>query len=297
MNRFLAATLGVLLAATAVDALAQGFPSARGRDEGRGQGDGQGQAQDRGFQGGSHGGSDARSGGRGDGDGRHQRGDDSREPTPQVYGRGQTEQHSQGYGFGQVPNYGGGQRVDQGGLSGVRTEQLEQRVDSNRGGWNGYGDGRQNHNYGRDDRRDNRYDRHDNNWGRSDYGLPDANGYRRDGRDYNRYDNRYDRRDHNWGRSNWRDHNWRRSWSHGWSGSRYRAPSRYYYPRGYSSRSWSIGIRLPSAYYAPSYYIDYNYYGLAAPPYGCYWVRADRDVLLIDIGTGEVVDVLYGFFY
>ena len=289
MNRFLAATLGVLLAATAVDAVAQDFPSARGRDEGRGQE--RGQDQDRTFQGGAS--ADSQSGGndRGDGGGRSERGE-SRDSKPQQYAPAQTEQHSQGYGFGQTPRYDGG-RGDQGGRNNGLPERFEQRVDSNRGGgWNGYGDGRQNH--GRDDRRDNRPN---NNWGRSDYGLPNANGYRDDGRNNYRHDNRYDRRDHNWGRSNWRDNNWRRSWSHGWSGSRYRAPSRYYYPRGYSSRSWSIGIRLPSAYYAPSYYLDYNYYGLAAPPYGCYWVRADRDVLLIDIGTGEVVDVLHGFFY
>ena len=95
----------------------------------------------------------------------------------------------------------------------------------------------------------------------------------------------------------WRDNNWRRNWNHGWNGSRYHSPSRYYYPRGYSRGYWNIGVRLPRAYYAPNYYVNYSTYGLAAPPYGCYWVRIDSDVLLIEIATGEVVDILYGFFY
>ena len=133
----------------------------------------------------------------------------------------------------------------------------------------------------RDDRRDYRNDRRD-----------DRRDYRSDRRDY-RSDRRHDRRD----RRHWSHNDWRRSWKHGWSGHRYRAPSRYYRPHGYYPRSWSIGFFLARAYFAPRYYVNYLDYGISAPPYGTEWIRVDADLLLVDIDTGEVVDVLYDFYY
>ena len=92
-------------------------------------------------------------------------------------------------------------------------------------------------------------------------------------------------------------HSWRNDWNHGWSGNRWRSPSRYYYPRGHSRMSWSIGFNLPRAFYGPTYYVDYRPYGLAPPPYGYRWIRADGDILLVHLASGEVVDVLDDFFY
>lgn len=142
----------------------------------------------------------------------------------------------------------------------------------------------------RDDRRD--HDRRDRDRHRDDRWA--RNGDDRWGRHDRGWDRSYsDRRDHR----SWRDHSWRLSWSHGWSGHRYRAPSRYYHPRGYSSRSWRVGWSVPLVYLAASYFVDYRPYGLAAPPYGCSWIRIDGDVLLVDNLTGEIVDILYGFYY
>jgi Ni/Co efflux regulator RcnB len=152
------------------------------------------------------------------------------------------------------------------------------RVDNNRGNENRWGNDRNrgNDNRYRDNgRRDERSWR-DNNRGR-DWG--NSRGHR------------------DWSRRGWDRNQWRRSWTHGWGGNRYRSPSRYYYPRGYARFAWNIGVRLPAAYYASNYYVDYRSYGLATPPYGCSWVRIDDDLLLVDLDTGEVLDALYGFYY
>lgn len=150
----------------------------------------------------------------------------------------------------------------------------------------GRNDRRNDYNHGRNDRRDDR-----NRYGYRDYGRDHGRNYRDDGRRYD-YSRRYD-----WDRRGWDRHGWRRHWHHGWNGHRYRAPTRYYYPRGYSRLSWSVGFYLPAPYYARQYYVDYRAYGLAAPPWGCSWVRADGDLLLVDLSNGEVLDVLYEFFY
>jgi len=162
-------------------------------------------------------------------------------------------------------------------------------------------DGR--HDYRYDNRRDNRHDnRHDsrynNHYGYTDYrrGLP-----RTDRRDYDhryRNDFRNDRHRNDHRRYNsWRDDGWRVTWNHGWNGHRYRAPARYYYPRGYAYQSWRVGYRLPLVFLSSRYYVDYSTYGLALPPYGCRWLRVDGDLLLVEIDSGEIVDILYGFYY
>lgn len=110
--------------------------------------------------------------------------------------------------------------------------------------------------------------------------------------------NRYrDDRYHGDHRSNWRHPQWRSSWHHGWSGHRYRAASRYYYPQGYTRYHWRAGYILPSSFLVSSWYVDYRPYGIAAPPYGCRWVRVDGDLLLVELVSGHIVDVLYDFFY
>lgn len=119
------------------------------------------------------------------------------------------------------------------------------------------------------DRHDWRNDRHD--WHHGD---------RRDSRYYTRY------RDSRWSGFNWH------------SQYRYRAPSRYYYPSGYSSFRWSIGYRMPYSFYSTrGYWLDWRMYRLPMPPYGYQWVRVDRDVVLVHLSTGYVRDVLYGVFY
>ncbi len=72
---------------------------------------------------------------------------------------------------------------------------------------------------------------------------------------------------------------------------------RYVRPHGYRPYRWSSGHYLPSAYYGPSYYVDYRPYRLAPPPYGHRWVRIDGDVFLVAVATGLIADAVYGIFH
>ncbi|HEX5694571.1 MAG TPA: RcnB family protein [Arenimonas sp.] len=134
----------------------------------------------------------------------------------------------------------------------------------------------------RNDRRDYRHDRRDD---RRDY----RSDYRQDRRDYHqvhRVFRRYARHDDR----RWRGNHWRPEF-------RYRAPVRYVYPSGYRHVRWNVGHRMPAAYYGRPYYVDYHAYRLPPPPYGHRWVRSDRDVVLVAIATGLVLDVLYDLYY
>ncbi len=69
------------------------------------------------------------------------------------------------------------------------------------------------------------------------------------------------------------------------------------YPRGYRYRRWSIGLLLPALFLSSTYYFD-DYYdlGVGPPPPGYRWVRYGPDLLLVQIGTRRVADVIYGAF-
>jgi hypothetical protein len=146
--------------------------------------------------------------------------------------------------------------------------------------------------------------------GRGDYrgddhrGAPPSNGYRgndgrygggQQGRDYGRPGNN---------RPAWRG-DWRGDSRYNWRGWRdqnrqqFHAP-RYNPPRGYSwgYRSFGIGYQLDSFLFAPNYWINDPWDYRLPPVYGPYrWVRYYNDVLLVDIDTGEVVDVIQNFFW
>ncbi len=82
----------------------------------------------------------------------------------------------------------------------------------------------------------------------------------------------------------------------GWYG-RVRGPA-YAYPRGWHYRHWSIGVRLPPILFGPSYYYSgWAALGLEEPLPGYSWVRYGPDLLLVNLYTGEVEDVVYGVFY
>jgi Ni/Co efflux regulator RcnB len=70
------------------------------------------------------------------------------------------------------------------------------------------------------------------------------------------------------------------------------------YPRGHYYTTWQIGAYLPSLFFGAQYYYD-DYYqlGLAPPPRGFRWVRYGTDVLLVNLYSGEVVDIVYSAFY
>lgn len=181
-------------------------------------------------------------------------------------------------------------------------------------GWDGTRWNGTNPDAGRNWNRDGR-DRDGRDWNRD--------GRDRNGRDWNRdrngtYSDRDRNRDyrHNdsWRRDNWRNHgandyrrwnnDWRRdnryNWSHYRSVNRgiYRLP-RYYAPyRGYNYNRLSIGIFLNSGFYGQNYWINDPWSYRLPQAYGGYrWVRYYDDVLLVDTYSGEVVDVIYDFFW
>ena len=174
---------------------------------------------------------------------------------------------------------------------------------------NGNGRVDRNWDHNRDGRVDQRWDRNrdgslDRRWDRNGNGSVDQRWDRnRDGRfDRGRGDNR-----HGWGgndRRRW-DRSWRNQRDYDWRGYRnqyrnhYRAPS-YYSPYGYSYgyRRFSIGIYLESLFYSDRYWINDPWQYRLPDAYGPYrWVRYYNDVLLVDLRSGEVVDVINDFFW
>jgi Ni/Co efflux regulator RcnB len=179
--------------------------------------------------------------------------------------------------------------------NGRRGEHREQRQD---GDWQRGRGGR--HEERRDDRRDWRADRRDDRRDWRDHRRDERRDWRADRRDDRRdwrshgRDDRRDWRDHR-GYSRHDDRRWRGY--HWYPQYRYRAPVRYVYPPGYRAYQWRVGHRLPRGYYDRHYYVDYRHYHLPPPPYGYHWVRVDRDVVLVAVATGLILDVLYGLYH
>ena len=81
-----------------------------------------------------------------------------------------------------------------------------------------------------------------------------------------------------------------------WGGARV-AAGRYYWPRGYGYVRRSVGWVVPGAFLASTYYYSgWATLGLTAPAAGYQWVRYGPDLMLVDIATGQVIDVRYGVF-
>lgn len=100
-----------------------------------------------------------------------------------------------------------------------------------------------------------------------------------------------------WSRD-WRNNN-RYNWYNYRSryGSLYRL-GRYYDPYGYGYRRFTIGYNLWPSYYGSSFWLNDPWHYRLPPAYGPYrWVRYYDDALLVNIYTGEVVDVEYNFFW
>jgi len=72
----------------------------------------------------------------------------------------------------------------------------------------------------------------------------------------------------------------------------------FVYPHGWAYRRWAVGAILPPLFLAPAYfYADWATLGLDPPQPGFQWVRYGPDLLLVNVTTGAVVDVVYGVFY
>ena len=67
----------------------------------------------------------------------------------------------------------------------------------------------------------------------------------------------------------------------------------FVYPNGWAYRRWAVGAVLPPLFLAPAYYYtDWATLGLEAPQPGFQWVRYGPDLLLVNVTTGAVVDVV-----
>jgi hypothetical protein len=122
------------------------------------------------------------------------------------------------------------------------------------------------------------------------------------GQDY-RQDRREYRRDVRQAERRW-DRRWRQDARYDWQRYRYQnrnifSPGRYYSPyRGHSYSRFSIGLFLEPLFYNQRYWLgNPGHYRLPAAYPGTRWVRYYDDVLLVDVYSGEVVDVIYDFFW
>lgn len=71
----------------------------------------------------------------------------------------------------------------------------------------------------------------------------------------------------------------------------------YHRPPGWVPHHWVYGQILPRGYWAAQYILaDYWLFGLEVPPPGYEWVRDGPDALLINVETGEIIQVEYGVF-
>jgi Ni/Co efflux regulator RcnB len=103
------------------------------------------------------------------------------------------------------------------------------------------------------------------------------------------------------------DRDWSRDWRndhrYDWHNHRHHHRSlfrlgRYYDPYGWGYRRWSIGFSLWPSYYGSNYWLNDPWMYRLPPAYGPYrWVRYYDDALLVNIYTGQVVDVIYNFFW
>lgn len=167
----------------------------------------------------------------------------------------------------------------------------------------------------REDQRDFSRDRRNEvqrSWSRSgadwnDHGRDQAR--RSDWNDQRRW---YGGNDRGYGRGDWRgdgrggwNRDWRRDQRYDWNRWRYanrnvfRLP-RYYAPYGwnYGYRRFAVGAVMSSMLFAQSYWINDPWAYRLPDAYGDYrWVRYYNDALLVDVYSGEVVDVIHDIFW
>lgn len=102
----------------------------------------------------------------------------------------------------------------------------------------------------------------------------------------------------------WNRYDWRRERRHDWQDYRRRNRSRfsigfYYSPySNYNYQPLSVGIVLSEPFFSDRYWINNPSHYRLPEAYGSYrWVRYYNDVVLVDLYSGAVVDVVYNFFW
>ena len=247
----------------------------------------------------------------------------SQQPAPQPQApqpQAQAQAPSQGQGGSQ--NWQGGRRGDgswqsrQPGAQGQQAQPPQQPPQngqrwnngSNNNGQSWQGQNNNAQGQRRDDQRnDPRWNSGSNNNGQAWQGQNNNQGQRRD-------DQRNDRNDPRWnnGANGWNNNgrDWRPDrqpqrprFDRQYYGHNYRSQQRYRGyayrpPSGFYIRSWSYGDLLPRSWWGPQYRLnDWWSYGLPIPPIGYEYVRVGDDVLLVDMFSGRVVQVIYDVFW
>ena len=101
---------------------------------------------------------------------------------------------------------------------------------------------------------------------------------------------------------NWSNH-WRNDRRYDWQNwrNRHRSLFRlgfYYDPFGWGYQRHSIGWRMWPSYYGNSFWLNDPWqYRLPYAPPGYRWIRYYNDAILVDTWNGQVVDVIYSFFW
>jgi len=158
----------------------------------------------------------------------------------------------------------------------------------------------------REDRRDVRVDRREDRLERREDRRDDRRDVRVERRE-DRLERREDRRDVRVERRQDR-REWNRAWRNDrrYDWQRYRDANRrlfnvgrYYSPFGaYGYNRFSIGLRLGSPFYSDRYWISDPWQFRLPPAYaGTRWVRYYDDVILVDLYSGQVLDVIHNFFW
>jgi Ni/Co efflux regulator RcnB len=103
------------------------------------------------------------------------------------------------------------------------------------------------------------------------------------------------------------DHRWNGNWRHDhrydWRNYRHRHHDHFRFafysdPFGWDYLRYGVGWRLWPSYYGSSFWLNDPWSYRLPPAYGPYrWIRYYNDALLVNIYTGQVVDVEYDFFW
>jgi Ni/Co efflux regulator RcnB len=70
------------------------------------------------------------------------------------------------------------------------------------------------------------------------------------------------------------------------------------YPPGWGPRRWTVGSTLSPLFMdSPFYFNDWRTLGIGRPPPGRRWVRYGPDLLLVNVRTRRIEDVIFGVFF
>jgi Ni/Co efflux regulator RcnB len=78
---------------------------------------------------------------------------------------------------------------------------------------------------------------------------------------------------------------------------RFRGPP-FSYPRGFRYRRWRTGNRLPHEFMSPRFrFNNWQRLGVGPPGAGRRWIRYGPDLLLVNIHTRRIEDVIFNVFF